>query len=102
MNTAKKQHFSLAYEHEGEIRHATADLTPTKTSIQFAGLSSIKFQIPFSDPERVVLLLPSDRKGQKPSVTCDISTIPELGAALAEMRKQGWLGSKEASGHEPS
>lgn len=94
MNTSTKHRISLAYEHEGEVRRASAELNLTKVSIIFSGLPSIKFQVSLSDPNQVILQLPTDRKGKKPSVSCDISSIPELEAAMGEVRRQGWLRPK--------
>ena len=78
------------------MRQASAELNLTKASIIFSGLPSIKFQVSLSDPEQVLLQLPTDRKGKKPKVSCDISSIPELEAAIGEMRRQGWLRPKVA------
>ena len=94
MSNSTKNRISLAYEHEGEVRKATAEVNQTKASITFSGLPSVKFQVSLSDPEQVILWLPTDRGGKKPTVSCDISSIPELEAAMAEVRRQGWLGPK--------
>lgn len=94
MSNSPKHRISLAYEHEGEVRQASAELNLTNASIIFSGLPSIKFQVFLSDPEQVILQLPTDRKGKKPTVSCDISLIPELEAAMGEVRRQGWLRPK--------
>ena len=94
MSNSTKQRISLAYEHEGEVRRASAEFNLTKASIIFSGLPSIKFQVSLSDPEQVILQLPTDRKGKKPTMSCDISSIPELESAMGEVRRQGWLRPK--------
>nr|WP_290467261.1 hypothetical protein [Pseudomonas fluorescens] len=94
MSNSTKHRISLAYEHEGEVRQASAEVNQTKASITFSGLPSVNFQVSLSDPEQVILQLPTDRKGKKPTVSCDISSIPELEAAMDEVRRQGWLGPK--------
>lgn len=94
MNRSTKHRISLAYEHEGEVRQASAELNLTKASIVFSGLPSIQFQVSLSDPEQVILRLPTDRKGKRPTVSTNISSIPELEAAMGEVRRQGWLAPK--------
>jgi hypothetical protein len=96
MNNSTKHHISLAYEHEGEARQAYAELYQAKICIIFAGLPSIKFQVSLNDPMQVILELPTDRAGKKPTVSCDISAIPELEVAMAEVSRQGWLSPKPA------
>lgn len=94
MSNSTKHLISLAYEHQGEVRQASAELSQKKARIIFNGLPSIKFDVSLSDPEQVALQLPTDRKGKQPTIGCDISSIPELEAALGEMRRQGWLRPK--------
>ena len=98
MTHSSKHSILLAYEHDGEVRQASAELGLTSASITFSGLASITFQVALTDPAQVVLQLPTDRKGKKPTISCDISSIPELEAALEEVRRQGWLGPKEGVG----
>lgn len=94
MSNSTKHRISLAYEHEGEVRQASAEVNLSKATVTFSGLPSVQFQVSLSDPEQVILQLPTDRKGKKPTVSCDISSIPELEAAMDEVRRQGWLGPK--------
>lgn len=98
MTNSTKNRMLLAYEHDGEVRHASVELFLTKASITFNGLPSIEFEVSFNDPEKVVLALPTDRKGRKPTVSCDIASIPELESAMGEVRKQGWLCPKVCMG----
>lgn len=94
MSVPGKQHLQLSYEFEGDMRKALVEISQTKASITFSGLSSLKFQFAFNDPDNIILNLPSDKKGQKPSMACDIACIPELGAAIEEMKRQAWLTPK--------
>ncbi|ANF89239.1 hypothetical protein A7J50_5919 (plasmid) [Pseudomonas antarctica] len=94
MSTSTKHSISLAYEHDGEARQAYAEVSLSKICIIFAGLPSMKFQVSLLNPMQVILELPTDRKGKKPKVSCDISSIPELEVALGEVSRQGWLDPK--------
>lgn len=94
MTSSSKHRIPLAYEHDGEVRQASAELGLTTASITFSGLASLTFQVSLIDPSQVVLQLPTDRKGKKPTISCDISSIPELEAAMDEVRRQGWLRPK--------
>lgn len=94
MSSSTRHFISLAYEHDGQVRQASAELVQKKIRIIFNGLPSMKFEISHSDPGQVTLQLPTDRGGKKPTVGCEISSIPELEAAVEEMRRQGWLTPK--------
>lgn len=94
MTNSTKHHISLAYEHDGEARQAYAELHQSKICVTFAGQPSMKFQVSMNDPQQVILELPTDRVGKKPTVSCDISSIPELKVAMAEVSRQGWLSPK--------
>ncbi|MBJ2265464.1 hypothetical protein [Pseudomonas sp. MF6787] len=96
MTNSTKHHVSLAYEHEGEARQAYAELHQAKICVTFAGLPSIRFKVSLNDPLQVILELPTDHGGKKPTVSCDISSIPELKVAMAEAYRQGWLSPKVA------
>ena len=45
MSNSTRHRISLAYEHEGEVRQASAELNLTKASIIFSALPSIKFKV---------------------------------------------------------
>ncbi len=70
------------FSHDGDIYTAVASFNSKSCSIQIGQMPHLEFKVSLSDQEDIRLLLPTDKKGRRPSIACSTSEVPILEDAI--------------------
>jgi hypothetical protein len=68
--------------HDGDAYSAVASVNSRSCTILVDQMPHLEFKVSLSDPDDIKLLLPTDKKGRRPSIACSTSEVPILEDAI--------------------
>lgn len=75
-----KQPFNFA--HDGDNYTGLASPSKRYCSLQIDQMPNLEFRVELGDVDRIALLLPTDKKGRRPTISCSTSEVPILEDAI--------------------
>lgn len=75
-----KQPFKFA--HDGDDYQGIATTTKRHCSLQIEQMPNLEFRVALGDVKDVSLLLPTDKKGRRPTISCSAGEVPILEDAI--------------------
>ena len=77
---------------------ATVKLGRKNRTVTFDRCPELRFKVSYDNEDRAKVILPTDKPGAKPYITCEVAEINNLASILEAADRQIYLGQSAACG----